>query len=147
MRSWFTTLAFGLGFTLLGATLGTAGSALAHHDEERGRAARVEALLRSLDLTEAQSAALDDLKADLRDDVEDAREAHRKDAGKMAKLLADDTVDRKAVHTLVDARLAERAELAHEVTDRMLDFHATLSDAQRDALAQKIKEAAARRDD
>lgn len=148
---------FAIGFTILGAGLGTAGLAVAGHGHGGppggpeghggGFGAHLYRLYDGLDLTEAQQAQLEEIRDFARDEAEQDREDRRADGGQMVGLLKQAKPDRSAVHKLIDERAAQKTELAHEVADRFLDLHASLSDAQRAELIERMEELRARADE
>jgi Spy/CpxP family protein refolding chaperone len=140
------TVLFAAGFMTLGALGATAGSALArpggHHDGPP--AMKLGHLIASLDLTEAQEAALLDLREDLASEFKTSRSDHKDEMESIVSAIKSDTVDREAVHALIDAAAAERTAMAHRATDGVLDIYDTLSPEQKTLLIERLDDAKSR---
>lgn len=146
---------FAIGFTAIGAVLGTAGLAIAGggpggHGGPGGRGgfgAHLYHLYAELDLTEAQQTQLDAVRDFVRDEAEQDRDDRMADAEKVSRLLSQANPDRNTIHKLIDERAAQKVDLAHDTVDKILDLHATLTDAQRAELVSDIEEMRARHEE
>ena len=142
---------YGLGLMALGATLSLGMQAAANPGGPSGGppppGAILIHLLEDLDLTEAQQTQLDELKSEMRDRFMDAREDQARDAEEMAEIITARKIDRAAMHARIDEQLAAQAELLHAGADQLADFHATLTEAQKAELADKIREGLERREE
>ena len=162
MNGTLKSITFAIGFTLLGAGLGTAAGAFANgghggpESREGGRGGHeggpsfgghLYRLYSSIDLTETQQAQLDGIRDHAREEVEQDREERRQDAGQMVELLSQAKPDRKAIHKKIDERIAEKGELIHDTIDEVLDLHESLSDAQRQELVDNMRQHMERRGD
>ena len=148
MSALRTTL-FAAGFMALGALGATAGSALARPGGHHGGpgAAGLGRVLASIDLTEAQEAALSDLRDEIHDDMRGAKDGAKDELAAIVAGIKTNEVDRAAIHQLIDDAAAERTAMAHKVTDRVLDVYDTLTPEQRAQLVDRIEDAEARRDE
>lgn len=140
------TVLFAAGFMALGALGATAGSALARPGSHHGGppVMKLGKLIASLDLTEAQEAALLDLREDLFAEYKATRSDHKDELEAIVSGIKTDTVDREAVHALIDTAAAERTALAHQATDRVLDLYDTLSPEQKVKLRERLDDIEAR---
>lgn len=98
-----------------------------------------------LDLTEAQVAMLDDMKAEAKSDMKAMRAERQERQGELAEMLSADKINRKLVHARIQERADQRAEAAHQAADTLMDFFDSLDDAQRATLLEQIEEMEARR--
>ena len=112
-----------------------------HHPPHHG--AHLLRAVESLDLTADQQAAIDAIKAEVRDERE-ARRAEfqagrpeRQDA--LQGLLTEASLDRDAAHAALDEAAALRQERAHAELDSMLDVLEILTPEQRTALAAQLE--------
>lgn len=139
---------FALGFTTLGAAMGTSGMALAygprggweHRGFERGPFNRLEALVPDLDLTPAQRSDLEQARARLRQKARALSEDARTDLRAFVEDLAQSRVpDRDEVHAAISASFNARRDLALEASDVFLDFYQGLTNAQKKVIADRIQ--------
>lgn len=138
---------FAAGFMTLGALGATAGSALARPGGHHGGppVMKLGKLIASLDLTEAQESALLDLREDMVSEFKASRSDHKDELEAIVSGIKSGSVDRDAVHALIDTAAAERTALAHQATDRVLDIYDTLSPEQKTVLQERLDDIEARR--
>ena len=120
---------FAVGFAAVGAVSVVGVQAAAHGGggHGRGHGERLERLAAELDLDDAQKAQLDEVRALV--------EAHHEEGpARLLALIQGDTIDREAVHAEID----DKAALAHDVADGLLDLHADLRPEQRALLQEKL---------
>ena len=102
-------------------------------------------LLAQLDLTEDQQAALEALRDDVIAEMK-ALDAERKESRRdLVEQLVSGELSRKQVHAILDERVAAKAAMTHDILDRILDIHASLSPDQLADLQQLLEEREARR--
>jgi hypothetical protein len=91
-------------------------------------------LMDKVELTEFQEAELEAL----RDTHKGERHASREDASMrgVLEMLADQSLNRSAVHRVIDDRAASQTELMHSHVDDYIDFIESLDSAQQLDLAQ-----------
>jgi Spy/CpxP family protein refolding chaperone len=152
-----------LGFTTLGALTAIGGQAIAGHGpgpgpsmgrgmgmdagpEGFGPGAHLAALLEDLNLSEAQQADADALKAELRETFQAHHGERERDMDTVVDALQADPVDARAIHELIDARHKSMITTAHEVADAVLEFYGTLDATQRAVLLDRIERARERRE-
>ena len=140
MSALRTTL-FAAGFMALGALAATTTSALARPGGDHGGppVLKFGQLLASLDLDETQEAALLDLREDLHDEMKASHTDRRDELKTLAEGIKSGNVDRAAIHSVIDAESAARTELAHRVTDQVLDVYDTLTPEQHAALVSRLE--------
>ena len=144
MSNTFRATIFALGFTTLGATAGVTASAIAApHRGAKGAPAimKFAQAIGSLDLTEDQKGMLSDLRDDVRSEMRQARA----DKGDESKLVADsvargETIDREALHAVIDQTAEARTAMAHKVLDGVLDVYDSLDVDQKAELSAMIRE-------
>jgi len=153
MTRFLRNTLFAVGFMSLGAAGTLSMGALAGHGPGYGGGhgygggpgTMVERLADDLDLTDAQRAALDAIRDDARDEWSDRHEERQGMMRQMAQHLAEDEIDAKAVHAEIDKKVAERAAELHDIADRLIEFHATLTPAQKATLADRVQQIQERR--
>ncbi len=141
----------------LGLGFGTAASADEQDGDDgvlcgcgdRGRgssmvASRLERLAGELNLTEEQQGYLDEaIQA-----IGERRQQRRSERGTCTReilaSLEDGDLDPASIHEDIDARMAERQALAHEVADDLIAFVNSLDADQRAALAERMEDVAGR---
>jgi Spy/CpxP family protein refolding chaperone len=150
-----------LGFTTFGALAAIGSQAIAGNGYGPGRGmgpgmgpgaegfgpgAHLAALLDDLDLTEAQQAEAEALKAELRETFQAHRGEHERDMDTAIAALQADPVDARAIHNLIDARHKSMIATAHDMADAVLEFYGTLDATQRAVLLDRIERARERRE-
>ena len=102
-------------------------------------------LLAQLDLTEDQQAALDALRDDVIAEMKALHAERKASRGDLVEQLVAGELSRKQVHAMLDERAAAKAAMTHDIVDRILDIHASLSPDQLAELQQLLDEREARR--
>ena len=72
--------------------------------------------------------------------VEDGMRARRADRQVFLSEIKADAPDAARLHALLDQRIEEKRQLAHDILDTILDLHAILTPGQRDRLFQLVEE-------
>ena len=101
--------------------------------------ARVDDLLDDVDATPDQRTKIHTITNRM---LESAKEAHAGHDEVRATVLGQwkaDSMDRKALHDLVDARADVLRKLAHQAVDATADAHDVLTPPQREKLAKKAE--------
>lgn len=157
MASFLRTALFSLGFVALGASAtvaldavaGPAGPGLHQrgpgHPGPKVPGAGLAKAMAQLDLTDAQQTALEELREDVITDMKAMHALQEASKGDVAAQLISGELSREQVHASLDEAAEARVALAHEILDRILDIHATLTPAQQVELRDLIEEGQARR--
>lgn len=142
-------VAFALGFATLGAIGAVGLTAAAGRGGHGGPGMRgghaLMGAIAQLDLDAEQQAALDQARADIVARVQQTRQDRGDVRQELLEGLQDGSLDRAALHTAVDERMAEQAEAMHYGVDRMMDVYELLDDEQRAELATLVEQARAQR--
>lgn len=110
------------------------------HGERGGRGEAVRELVDAMNLSAEQQTQLTAIKDAARAQRKASREDRQADLESLTALMAEEKLDRKAVHKELDARVKERAEGMHALIDQIADFHATLNAEQRATLVAGLDE-------
>jgi Spy/CpxP family protein refolding chaperone len=160
------TIVFGLGFATLGAitTIGTQAVAqqgygpgmgqgygssqgYGQHQAMRARGGMMgmlTSLAEDLELSDEQKALGRELRDELRGLMDDHRGARSADREAILELLQAEQVDSKALHAVIDDRIARQAEMQHAVADAAVDFYESLDLEQRAVLLDRAEQAGER---
>ena len=138
---------FAAGFATLGAfaAVGTQAVAGAHSGGPFG--ADMARFAQALDLSEAQEALVDEMRAEARAQMQANRMGKQADKEGIKAMLSQETLDAAAVHSMIDERIDEMASFAHEMADSFIALHATLDADQRATLVEKMEEASERHEE
>ena len=99
----------------------------------------VDYLAEALDLSEAQRAQADEIKAELLEKGKAMRASHRANAGEVKELLAADELDQARVRQLVAEHRAQMDALVDLAITRVAEFHRTLTPEQKAKLVAKLE--------
>ena len=145
MRKFLNKTILAIGFTSMGA-VGTLGlqamaeppSGVSAEDRRgpgaKGKGAPFMRLMDKIELTEAQETELQAMRDAHQDEMRAAFRGEKQSS--MLQMLADEDVDRQAVHAVIDAQLDAKGELMHAHTDDYLDFIEALDEDQKSEMAQ-----------
>jgi Spy/CpxP family protein refolding chaperone len=157
MRQFLNKTILAIGFTSMGAMGAMGLQAMAEPPSEpsadvsaaerrasgaKGKGAPFMRLMDKIDLTESQETELQAMRDSHRDEMRAALRGDQK--SEVLRMLADQDVDRQAVHAVIDAQLDAKAELMHAHTDDYLDFIEALDEDQKSEMA-RIAEGALKR--
>ena len=131
---------FAVGFMTVGA-IGTVGAQAAARPGSFGHGAHLARLVQQLDLTDDQQVQADEIRDAMRSHHEEMRADRGEHKAELLAQLGNASVDREAVHTEIDSKLAEQASFMHEMADMFLDLHASLDDDQRSTLVSSAEQA------
>jgi Spy/CpxP family protein refolding chaperone len=145
MRNFLNKTILAVGFMSMGAVGALGLQAMAEPpsgvsaDERRGSGAKGKSapfmrLMDKIDLTEAQKTELQAMRDSHQDEMRAAFRGEKMSS--MLQMLADEDVDREAVHAGIDAQLDAKGELMHAHTDDYLDFIEALDPEQKSEMAQ-----------
>jgi len=95
-----------------------------------------------LDLTDTQKADLKVLTTEIAEKVKEMRSDRETRHREFADLVRQEVVPRETVDQMIAERMEKMQELASFATDRLLKFHATLNEEQREKIAFFIEERA-----
>jgi len=93
-----------------------------------------------LDLNDTQKADLKVLTTEIAGKVKEMHADREKRHQEVADLVRQETISRDTVDQMIAERMENMQELASFATDRLLKFHATLNDEQREKNAFFIEE-------
>ena len=93
-----------------------------------------------LDLTESQTADLEQIAGEIAEKAKAMHTDHASRRQEIAGLIRQDTVDRDVVDGMIDDKLARVSEMADFVAERLIAFHATLTPEQREKIAARIED-------
>jgi Spy/CpxP family protein refolding chaperone len=102
--------------------------------------AAVKRIASRLDLDESQKADLEKITAEIAAKAKEMhgdREAHHKE---LADLVRQQAISRDTVDRLVAGKMEKMQKMADFAADRLIAFHATLTDEQREKIAEHIEE-------
>ena len=102
--------------------------------------ARVEQAEDFIDATPQQRQVIDSAKEDILAKIQSRMEAKQGHAAEMIDLLAADKLDTDKLYQLAEQRAADIRELAKEIVPQIQKVHDALTPAQRQKLAQHVKE-------
>lgn len=102
--------------------------------------ARVEQAEDFIDATPQQRQVIDAAKDDILAKIAARMQAKQAHAGELVDLLAADKLDTDRLYRLADERAADIRELAKEIVPQIQKVHTALTPAQRQKLAQHVKE-------
>ena len=91
-------------------------------------------LMDKLELTEEQEAELDSMRQSHQEELKASHRGEKK--AEVLQMLADQDLDREAVHAAIDAQIDAKAELLHAHSDDYLDFIEALDADQQAELAE-----------
>lgn len=107
--------------------------------------AGVNRIASRLDLDESQKADLKKITTEIAAKAKEMhgdREAHHKE---LADLVRQETISRDTVDRMVADKMDKMQIMADFAADRLIPFHATLTDEQREKIAKHIEETSANR--
>jgi Spy/CpxP family protein refolding chaperone len=105
-----------------------------------GRGEALRELVEEMNLSAEQKTQLMAIKDAAHEHRKSSRDDRQADLESLTALMAEEKLDRKAVHKELDARIKERAEGMHDLIDQIADFHATLNAEQRATLVAGLDE-------
>jgi len=111
---------------------------------EKYSALFVDRTLDDIDATDAQRTQIQAVRKDLLKEGMALKDQKRATHEDLLKILEVDKPDAAKLHALVDARIEDLRQLAHEAADSALEVHGTLNPEQRVKLAEKLRERQAR---
>ena len=144
MSNTFRAAIFALGFTALGTITGVTASAIAAPHRGAKSAPGIMKFahaIGSLDLTDDQKGML----SDLRDEVRSEMRQSRADKGDEGTLMAEsvvrgESIDREALHAVIDEKAEAQTAMAHKVLDGVLDVYDSLDVDQKAELSAMVRE-------
>jgi uncharacterized membrane protein len=107
--------------------------------------AGVNRIASRLDLNESQKADLEKITTEIAAKAKEMhgdREAHHKE---LADLVRQQTISRDTLDRMVADKMEKMQIMADFAADRLIPFHATLTDEQREKIAEHIEETSANR--
>lgn len=140
---------FAIGAGILVAALSVVGIAQArpfgpHGPGPHGFGRGFMRMMNGLDLTEQQELEAVRMRRAMREAGQEVREATRADMTAVAEELKKENPNRAFVHERINAAGGRMQNLANEMADRVLDFHAKLTPAQKAEVAKRIERHQAR---
>ncbi len=151
MTRYLRNAVFGIAFASLGA-VGALGSQAIARPGGMGAGmgqqlqGRVGALFQDLDLSEKQQEVAKEIRLDLQQEFIRNRSANSDGLEEAIEALQGPQPDAEALHALADARMAAASASAHALIDGLLEFYATLDEAQRAKVLQRLDDQQERRD-
>ena len=153
MTRYLRNAVFGLAFTSLGA-IAVLGSQAIARPGGMGMGAgmgqqmqgRIGALFQDLDLSEEQQEVAKEIRLELQQTFIRNRSANNDGLEEAIEALQGPKPDAEALHALAETRMAAASASAHALIDGLLEFYATLDEAQRAEVLQRLDDLQERRD-
>ncbi len=100
----------------------------------------MEKITQDIDLTEQQKSQVQQIKDEVKTKMESRKKDHESSMSDFENAFRQDNLDKTTLDAIADKNKADREEMKSFFEDELIKFHSVLTQAQRNKVADKIKD-------